>query len=152
MGYYDFNKDLLNSRQAIKEVVDLLEKRYNAEILEIRDDYKYDIRARIKGKEVTFEIKEDFMTGDTGNVAVEFSCRGKPSGIENTESVFYIYKLHRPDGIQFVLHPTKILRNMIKNNLYFRVVNGGDKGSDSLNYLFKYNIFIRNGKILPYAS
>ena len=37
---------------------------------------------------------------------------------------------------------------MIKEKKYFRIVNGGDEGSNSMNYLFKYSVFKKNSKIL----
>ena len=38
-----------------------------------------------------YEIKCDRWTMISGNIAIEHSCFGKPSGIETTESDFYIY-------------------------------------------------------------
>jgi len=145
MGQYDFKEDLPVAQETEKEVAEVLIRQYNAEILGFNDDYKYDILARIKGKEFKIEVKEDFMCGDTGNAAVEFSCRGKPSGIQTTEADYYIYKMHKEDGIKYTIHKVEAIKKMIDNGLFFRIVNGGDKDSNSLNYLFKYNIFIRTG-------
>jgi len=90
-------------------------------------------------------VKEDFIGERTGNVGLEYSCRGKSSGIETSEADFYIYKLHtRNHGIQYVQHKTSELKNKIKNVEYFTTVNGGDPDSNSLNYLFKYNIFVKD--------
>jgi hypothetical protein len=103
----------------------------------------------VQGNIVTIEVKEDFTCEKTGNVGMEYSCRGKPSGISVSKAEYYIYKLHTKDGIVYVMHKTGILKNMIEEKKYFTTVNGGDKGSDSLNYLFKYNQFIKTGQILP---
>jgi hypothetical protein len=150
MPNYDFKKDLPIARNTEKEIATLLEKQYGAKILSFEDTNKYDILVLIKGKKIKIEIKEDFTGETTGNVGLEFSCRGKPSGIEVSEADYYIYKLHTMDyGIQYVLHSTAALKKMIANGEYFRIVNGGDKGSNSMNYLFKYNMFVRTGKILP---
>jgi hypothetical protein len=153
MGNYKFKIDMPIAAETEIEISELMEKHYHAKILAFDNTNKYDILALIKGKEVKFEVKEDFGGERTGNVAVEFECRGKPSGIAVTEADFYIYKLHTRDyGIQYVLHPVAVLKKMISNGEYFRVVNGGDPGSNSMNYLFKYNIFVRTGKILPFTS
>jgi hypothetical protein len=149
MPNYDFKKDLPIAKKTEKEVARLLENIYDAEILEDENPTKaYDILAIIKGKTYTFEVKEDFTCEKTGNVGMEFSCRGKPSGIQVTGAIFYIYKIHTDHGIYFWLYTTSRLRQMVKNGEYFRIVNGGDKGSNSLNYLFRYNIFIRHGCLL----
>jgi hypothetical protein len=152
MPFYNYKKDLPVAQATQREVAQLLEKLYSAEILEYDNDTnEYDIRAVIKGKECTFEVKEDFVGETTGNVGLEFECRGKASGIQTSKANYHIYKLHTMEhGIQFVIHTTVGLRRMVENCEYFRVVNGGDKGSNSMNYLFKYNIFVRTGKILPF--
>lgn len=152
MPFYNYKKDLPVAQATQKEVAQLLEKLYSAEILEYDNDTnEYDIRAIIKGKEYTFEVKEDFIGERTGNVGLEFECRGKPSGIQTSKADFHIYKLHTAgNGIQFVLHKTARLREMVNNVEYFLTVNGGDKGSNSMNYLFRYNTFVRTGKILPF--
>lgn len=150
MGNYNFRRDLQISKKTEEEVAGILAKIYSAEIEEIRTDNKYDIKAKIDGSSKTFEVKEDFMCVDTGNVAVEYSCRGKLSGISTSEADFYIYKLETRDkGIHYIMHKVSDLKQMIERKEYFREVNGGDRGSNSLNYLFKYNVFAGSGFILP---
>lgn len=39
------------------------------------------------------EVKTDFMAHETGNIALEYESRGKPSGISVTEADFYAYCL-----------------------------------------------------------
>lgn len=41
------------------------------------------------------EVKTDFMAHETGNIAIEYESRGKPSGIAVTEADFYAYCLPR---------------------------------------------------------
>ena len=36
-----------------------------------------------------YEVKRDFMASETGNVAIEVECRGRPSGITTTEAHFW---------------------------------------------------------------
>jgi len=150
MPFYDFSKDLPVARETEKEVANLLVKIYKGlEILDFEDTYKYDILATWNGKRFTVEVKEDFICEFTGNVGMEFSCRGHDSGIRTTESKYYLYKLHTKNyGIQYVIHKTSTLKKMIADKKYFRIVNGGDEGSDSMNYLFRYNTFIKDGVIL----
>jgi len=149
MPNYDFKKDLPIAVETEKEVAKILEEKYNANILEFSHTNKYDILAEIKNKKYTFEVKEDFTCEKTGNVGLEFRCRGKPSGIQTSQADFYIYKIHAQDGsIGFYLSKTSTLKKMIDDKKYFRIVNGGDVGSNSMNYLFKYETFINNAKLI----
>jgi hypothetical protein len=148
MPNYDFNKDLPVALETEKEVAQIMAKIYDARILKFEHTDEYDILARIKGVPYKFEVKEDFMAYKTGNVALEFGCRGKPSGIQTSGADFYVYKIHGPNGIHFYLFKTGALKNMVEKQEYFRIVNGGDKGSDSMNYLFKYETFIKYGKFM----
>jgi hypothetical protein len=152
MPNYNFVEDLPAAKATEKEVASGLAKVYGVTILDNENkDNKYDILALYKGSHIKFEVKEDFICERTGNVGLEFSCRGKPSGIQVSEADYYIYKLHTASGIQFWIHKTDALKKMIADNLFFRIVNGGDPGSDSMNYLFKYCIFIRTGKRLYFT-
>lgn len=149
MSYYDFKKDLPVAKKSEREVAAILIELYDANILEYGDTNKYDILAIIKGKDFRFEVKEDFLCEQTGNVGLEFECRGKPSGIQVTEADLHVHKIHTKQGIIYVIHKTDILKRMIEEKKYFRIVNGGDKGSNSMNYLFKYKVFVETGRILP---
>jgi len=136
MPNYDFKKDFPISQETELEVAELLITK-GAEVISFNNDNKYDILIKYKGKEAKVEVKEDFTCKKTGNIGVEFSCRGKPSGISVSEADFYIYKAHEPTNeIHFYMMKTKNLKKLIKNKLYKRIVNGGDRYSNSLNYLF----------------
>jgi hypothetical protein len=156
MPNYDFSKDLPVAIKTEQEIAERLEKVYGSVIMQFEKTNKYDLLVRANGldydptKILKIEIKEDFTCERTDNVGLEFQCRGKPSGINVTEADYYIYKLHtKTDGIQYVMHSVPALRKKIANGEYFRIVSGGDEGSNSMNYLFKRNIFLKDGKILP---
>lgn len=147
MPNYDFNKDLLVAKKTEEDVAKLLES-FGVKILEYNDDNRYDIKVDWKGNIKTIEIKEDFLCQETGNVAVEFSCRGNDSGIKTTQSDFYIYKVHEVGYIiHYYLMKTSDLKKIISDKSYHRTVNGGDEGSNSLNYLFFLST-IRNISLL----
>ena len=150
MGNYSFHQDLKVAKVTEENVGEVLAKFYNGEIVDTNNTSAYDVKININGKEFTFEIKEDFYCEKSGNVAVEFECRGKPSGISVSKADVYVYKIHaKPDGeIVIVEISTEKLKEMIKNKKYFRIVNGGDKGSNTMNYLFKYDTFVEEGKII----
>ena len=147
MPNYNFDEDLPIAKVTEREVANILETTFNATILGYGNTNTWDIHARMSnGGERFFEVKEDFSCEKTGNVGLEFECRGKPSGIAVSKADYYIYKIHTKYwGIRYLLHSTQALKNMIEHRLYFRIVNGGDKGSNTMNYLFKYEIFVQHG-------
>ena len=53
----------------------------------------YDFSMALNGKEYKFECKCDNASCKTNRVAIEFSCRGKHSGIRATEADFWIIKV-----------------------------------------------------------
>jgi hypothetical protein len=147
MANYNFEKDLIPAKESEKEVADLLEKIYNAKILNFEDTNKYDILAQIKDRQFTVEVKDDYIAERTGNIAIEYSSRGKPSGISVTQSDYYIYKINREieKSYIYIIKVSKI-KEMISNNLYFKIINGGDRGSNTLFYLFKEKLFCDSSK------
>lgn len=146
MPNYDFNTDLPIAQTTEREIANIIAKTYNGKIIEYRHDNQYDIKAVINGKAFTFEVKEDFSCARTGNVGVEFECRGFASGIAVSKADFYIYKIHTYNSTKVFIFKTAAIKRMIANNEYFRIVNGGDVGSNSMNYLFKYDVFTSHGK------
>ena len=106
----------------------------------------YDLKMETpSGEVITIEIKEDFLCKETGNIAVEYHCRQKPSGIATSRADFYLYRAHEPNGEKnlYVIE-TSSLKEMIEKKLWHRTVNGGDGGSNSLNYLFTLGVIKEN--------
>lgn len=136
MPNYNFREDFPIAQKTEQEVAKILEKQ-GAIILEYNNDNKYDLKINWKGQEITIEIKEDFTCERTWNVGLEFSCRGKDSGIAVTQADYYVYKIHEPcNRIHFYIVSTETLKKLIAEKVYHRIVNGGDAGSNSMNYLF----------------
>ncbi len=148
MGNYNFRQDLKTAKETENDVANILITKYGATILDKNDTNSHDIICDVSGKEFVIEIKEDFQCGKTGNVALEYSCRGKPSGIETTKAEYYIYKVHAKNSIDYVMSSVHNLRESIMNKKYFRTVNGGDYNSNSLCYLYKYDEFLKTGVII----
>lgn len=133
MGNYNFQLDLANAKETEKAAVKKLEKWLEIESVTFNDDYKYDFLIKLPASSRTYEVKEDLMCGQTGNTVIEYEYRGKPSGISTTEADFWIYKFD--DG--FYQISVDKLRKVISDQLYFREVTGGDKGSNTKMYLFR---------------
>ena len=145
MPHYDFKKDFPIAQKTEHEVAKLLEDIWGVKILEFEDTNKYDILAKFNNKNFTVEVKEDFTCEKTGNVGLEYSCREKYSGITVSKATYHIHKVHTKNyGIQFIAHKTRLLRKKVNDKKYFMTVNSGDEGSNSLNYLFKYDAFIKD--------
>lgn len=150
-GYKQFEDDLKIAQVTEKEVADALLKKlgekHDIELLEYNNDNRYDLKFKFNNKILKVEVKEDFSCERTGNVSVEYSCDGKPSGIEVSEADLYVYKVHLPapdrGKTELRLISTKTLKRMIKQQNYHRIVSGGDLSS-ALNYLFYLRDFQKN--------
>ena len=136
---YDFSKDLPIARKTEAQIAKYLVETQNMKFIDECNNSDYDIRMQFpKGTVVTIEIKEDFSCARTGNIGVECESWGRKSGIEVSKADFYLYKIHMSDGRKGVyIIKTAKLKEMIANQLYHRIVIGGDPGSYSKNYLFK---------------
>ena len=99
------------------------------------NDFKYDLEVGqlyekwlgdlLESK--TIEVKRDFMASQTGNVFVEFFCRGKPSGISTTEAEFWAFILADKT---VVLLPTERLKVLAREaHKAGQIAKGGDSGA-----------------------
>lgn len=77
------------------------------------------------------EVKTDRMSHKTGNIAVEFRCRGKLSGIATSEADYWAFVLN--DGKLTLFIKTESLRDIAR--LYYEkgyVKQGGDDYASEL--------------------
>lgn len=104
-----------------------------------RGSKEYDVGITNQDDEdVLFEVKADRRTKDTGNIAIEFRCRGKDSGITTTRADYWVYFI---DGTErCLLIPTDKLKEAIDQKKWSRTVRGGD-GFAAEMYLFKESVF-----------
>lgn len=63
------------------------------------------------GKEF-IEVKTDRLAYKTGNVFIEYECRGKPSGIATTTATYWIYKIEQTDTA--IIVPIERLKNICR--------------------------------------
>jgi hypothetical protein len=161
---YDFDKDLPVAKKTEDQISKFLSETQGFKFVATIDDLikkdprnytrkDFDLLMEKNNNKIRIEVKEDFTCERTGNVGVEFECRGKDSGIRTTKSDYYLYKVHMPNKkIGVYVIPTNNLRKMIEDKNYFRIVNGGDVGSNSMNYLFKLDVIKQNFKFLGYLE
>jgi hypothetical protein len=110
----------------------------------------YDIILHTANGDITYEIKTDKMTYNTGNFAIEYSCRNKPSGISATKAKYWVYieiidydeikGLNYDYEYNLYIIPVKDLAKLINTNQYHKIVSGGDNYSVKL-MLFRKTIF-----------
>ena len=109
-------------------------KKYEVETLkyldfdeyEFNDDNRFDIKIIKDNITKLIEVKKEILASKTGNIAIEYFCRGKASGIDVTEAEDYYYYVVYPNKYRLFKIPVPELKNMIKNKLYVRQCIGGD--------------------------
>ena len=145
MAHYNFEKDLEDGQRAEEEAIEKLKARFEVgnEDIERSTSKGYDIR--IKSKGYTFEVKNDLMAAQTGNIAIEYECRGKPTALAATVADFWIYKFA---GVFWVISTARLRQKLFVEKCYFKDVTGGDKGSYTKMYLVKVSTFKTWGKEL----
>ena len=153
MTHYNFDEDVAREIKNTREVAKYLEFRGIWGPSEIAEGFHpdWDVKTKLKEDDFTstFEIKEDFRCESTGNIAIEFESRGKPSGINITKADYYLYKIHQPDKkISLYLIPTSDLKKLVEKRSYLRIVKGGDFGSNTLMYLFPFERSVKDNWIL----
>ena len=147
---YDYTKDKPIADKTELEVANLIEKSTGYKLEAQRKDNKYDLKFSKVDKDnnkwvFRVEVKEDFTCERTGNIGLEFECRNKPSGIAVSQAEYYCYKIHESkEVIGIYLIKTKVLKSLIADKRYHRIVVGGDLDSNSKNYLFKLDIIKAN--------
>jgi len=138
------------------KVAVLVEKRWQKMMMErdgvttawLNRDWRFDVGVELKnGKFEKWEVKDDTLAERTGNIGVEFECRGKKSGINRTRANGWVFHLY---GGEWWMITTRDLRKAITDNLYFRIAIGGDKDSFTKMYLFKSEVLKAHMK--PYVA
>jgi hypothetical protein len=104
---------------------------------EFNDDNKYDLKIIKDNIETLIEVKSEKQASKTGNIVIEYFCRGKPSGIATTQSHYYYFYVVYPDKYRLFKLPVPTLKEMILNKLYVRDCIGGD---DMASKMFLFSI------------
>ena len=78
----------------------------------------------------------------TGNIAIEYECYGKPSGISATESDYWFHNLCIGDEtFATIVFDTKSLKRIINNLDSKRSVSGGDNNAARMYLLNLQKLF-----------
>jgi len=131
MTYNKFKKDLEQGHKYEKLALDYLDYDH----FERKEGYfkEYDFVFSKDGKEYKVEVKSDRQSAITGNMAIEYECNNKPSGLTSTTADFWMYFVVHKDRDDCYKIPTNELKGLVKD---CRKVRGGD-GYKSKMYLLK---------------
>lgn len=141
MANYNFRKDLIIGESGEMVVVNDL-KPYGINLKHKNNDSKYDMLMEKDGVESTYEVKTDVYCSpnfDTGNMFIEFECRGKNSGIMVTEAKWFVTYYKHLNEIWYI--KTDEMLNLINNNSFRTTQFSGDAGSNTKGYLIPRNNF-----------
>lgn len=94
----DFSKTLESWKKIEREFAKIMIDRYNdIEKVEFAPDMQFkdwDVKITVGWIERTYEIKRDFKSQETWNIALEIKCNWKPSWIFASKADFIIYCLN----------------------------------------------------------
>ena len=135
MGQYNFEKDIEfgeSGESVVRKFLELHGMKFESD----NKDSKYDLKMfyPLTNKPYTYEIKTDEYP-DTGNLAVEFECRGKKSGIEVTEADYFLTYFIKLGEIWNI--KTEKLKRILQRLNFRKTNNSGDTGSGTRLYLVK---------------
>jgi hypothetical protein len=122
MANLNFKKDLVLGNIGENVIIEFLISN-GLTYLESNDDNRYDFIMLKDNVKTTYEVKTDVLcrpTYDTGNMFVEFKCRGKASGIETSKAKWFVTYFKYLNEIWFITtkmeetHGYLIKRNKFK--------------------------------------
>ena len=141
MENLNFKTDLVLGNEGESILKDFLIKN-GCKHISNNDDRKYDLKMIKKGVETTYEIKTDYKCAplfDTGNIFVEFECRGKESGIAVTEADWFVTYFKYLNEIWFI--KSEKLKKLILENNFPTFIDAGDIDSNTKGYLINRKKF-----------
>ena len=141
MSVQKFNEQLNQGQKYERKCLEYLE--YDT-VKHMEGCFKpYDLITTKDGKETKIEVKSDRQASRTGNLAIEFECNNKPSGITSTEADYWIYFIVHRERDECYIIPIEKLRELVKT---CPKVRGGD-GMRSRMFLLnkeKVKLFLRD--------
>lgn len=158
MAHYNFRKDIIEGEQGEEFVTNCLCETFGATLISNNKTNSHDViiefpltENSIWSGRLSLEIKTDVLVSekrDTGNMFIEYECRGKPSGISVTKSDIFITYFKNLNELWAI--PTPKLKELISTQNFRTVGNAGDKGSKTCGYLIpriKYREYFKRYKV-----
>ena len=123
-------KDLKEGNKGEIVIAEYLSNRRDYDIVEYRNDSKYDFMLKKDDTTITFEVKTDryeyLKKTITGNMFIELSCSGRDSGIMVTEADYFVY--YFPDKEKAYLIERNRLKDLIQSEDIPSSMQAGDGG------------------------
>lgn len=136
-----FAKDMKKAKKLELLLIDFLgECGYKAELNNDSSSYEfYDIITTLP-KQITFEVKADYKSSLTGNLAIEhYNCKqNKPSGINISKADFWchiVYENKIPN--MYFAKREELLKFINENEPFKKIIAGGDDNANL--FLYKKN-------------
>lgn len=95
--------------------------------MNFNNDFRYDLEVGKEGERIVdslfkdklIEVKRDSWVGRSGNIAIEYESRGKPSGIATTQADYWIiiFSKEYQDKVMYVFE-TQLLKRVSRE--YFK--------------------------------
>lgn len=133
MTYNKFKKDLAQGKKYELESLNYLDY----DTYEMKEGYfkEYDLTITKDNVDTKIEVKSDRQASFTGNIAIEYECNNKPSGLTSTTADYWLYFVVHKDKDECYKIPTDELKELVKD---CRKVRGGDDYKSRM-YLLKIN-------------
>ena len=141
MANLNFKEDLVLGNEGEQALVDFLVTK-GLTYVDSNYNNKYDVKMLKNNKEVTYEVKTDVKCAplfDTGNIFIEYTSRGKDSGVIVTKADWFVTYFLFLNELWFIKSDT--LKWLIENNDFPVFYNAGDIGSETHGYLIKRKDF-----------
>ena len=126
----NFKKDLADGQKGEEAVKHFCETVLDLRFMKYNDNSAFDILFEDDEYNlVTFEVKTDLFEknwneGGTGNMAIEYKCRGKPSGIRKTKALYFVYYIPNIDDKHLWIISVDDLKSLLKEHNFKRVDAG----------------------------
>ena len=133
---YNFDKDLKDGKKGEQVIRFFVESTLNQRYIKDNDTSAYDLLFEDENIDlITYEVKTDLWEidwdkGGSGNMAIEYKCRGKPSGIAVTKAKYFVYYLVNVSDKQIWLIETEKLQDLLLSEK-FPSKTVGEKHYDS---------------------
>ena len=99
------------------------------------------VASMLQDKKIEVKSERDVWQ-KTGNIAIEYECYGKPSGINATESDYWFHNLCIGDEtFATIVFDTASLKRIINNLDYKKSVSGGDNNASRMYLLNLQKLF-----------
>ena len=158
MAHYSFRKDIVEGEEGERFVTNCLCETFGAKLISDNKTNSHDVLIEFPERDnsiwsgtLSLEIKTDVLikpTRDTGNMFIEYECRGKPSGISVTQADMFITYFKNLNEIWVIT--TVKLKELLNTENFRSVGNAGDEGSKTCGYLIprmKYRNHFKRYKV-----